>query len=39
MKVVYHYNGCYECFDMVICPKCNSDIKFYIKGSEKLHGK
>ena len=29
----------HEGFYMVICPKCNLDIKFYTKGSEKLHGK
>ena len=29
----------YEGFYMVICPKCNLDIQFYTKGSEKLHGK
>ena len=28
----------YEGRYMVTCPKCNSDILFYTKGSEKING-
>ena len=29
----------YEGRYMITCPKCNSDIRFYTKGSEKINGK
>lgn len=29
----------YEGRYMITCPKCNSNIRFYTKGSEKINGK